>query len=252
MAPPIVIFMLNKTYGRSPKTYLSLPGSRGLPGFCSSRCPSSPTISPSSTGPTVPSSASLASFVRDVSVRGDCLYPHRSLRRPLPSYRVPIRKVVLVMAVSGPARSVTLAVTAAHLGGSLLLAPPLPSSSRRTLARVGDSTCSCNPSRTPRLFHQAEINNDFWHALRSLGFCLSFINSCINPQNFHRPLLISGTFRGLQTLTSSVVAVGCVESVQRSFYPLRRLSVPLLQTLRPLETITLTTLLQERSCPKAF
>jgi len=40
---------------------------------------------------------------------------------------------------------------------------------------------------------QAEYNyNDFWHVLRILGFCLSFINSCINPITLY---CVSGTFR---------------------------------------------------------
>lgn len=34
--------------------------------------------------------------------------------------------------------------------------------------------------------------NTFWHVLRIVGFCLSFINSCINPIALY---LVSGTFR---------------------------------------------------------
>ncbi|XP_021957119.1 neuropeptide CCHamide-1 receptor isoform X2 [Folsomia candida] len=34
--------------------------------------------------------------------------------------------------------------------------------------------------------------NDFWHACRITGFCLSFINSCINPITLY---CVSGTFR---------------------------------------------------------
>ncbi|GFG34895.1 hypothetical protein Cfor_07356, partial [Coptotermes formosanus] len=34
--------------------------------------------------------------------------------------------------------------------------------------------------------------NGFWHALRIIGFCLSFINSCINPIALY---CVSGTFR---------------------------------------------------------
>jgi hypothetical protein len=34
--------------------------------------------------------------------------------------------------------------------------------------------------------------NTFWHVLRIVGFCMSFINSCINPIALY---LVSGTFR---------------------------------------------------------
>lgn len=34
--------------------------------------------------------------------------------------------------------------------------------------------------------------NTFWHVLRIVGFCLSFVNSCINPIALY---LVSGTFR---------------------------------------------------------
>jgi bombesin receptor subtype-3 len=34
--------------------------------------------------------------------------------------------------------------------------------------------------------------DDFWHALRIVGFCLSFLNSCINPIALY---FVSGTFR---------------------------------------------------------
>jgi len=34
--------------------------------------------------------------------------------------------------------------------------------------------------------------NTFWHVLRIVGFCLSFMNSCINPIALY---LVSGTFR---------------------------------------------------------
>ncbi|XP_026805202.1 neuropeptide CCHamide-1 receptor-like, partial [Rhopalosiphum maidis] len=37
-----------------------------------------------------------------------------------------------------------------------------------------------------------EEYNTFWHVLRIVGFCLSFINSCINPIALY---LVSGTFR---------------------------------------------------------
>lgn len=37
-----------------------------------------------------------------------------------------------------------------------------------------------------------EDYNDFWHYLRIVGFCLSFINSCINPIALY---CVSGTFR---------------------------------------------------------
>ncbi|CAL4103119.1 unnamed protein product, partial [Meganyctiphanes norvegica] len=38
----------------------------------------------------------------------------------------------------------------------------------------------------------SEQYNDFWHSLRILGFCFTFINSCINPIALY---CISGTFR---------------------------------------------------------
>ncbi|XP_021957117.1 neuropeptide CCHamide-1 receptor isoform X2 [Folsomia candida] len=34
--------------------------------------------------------------------------------------------------------------------------------------------------------------NDFWHVVRMVGFCLSFINSCLNPITLY---IVSGTFR---------------------------------------------------------
>lgn len=34
--------------------------------------------------------------------------------------------------------------------------------------------------------------NTFWHVLRIVGFCLTFINSCVNPIALY---LVSGTFR---------------------------------------------------------
>ncbi|XP_069682850.1 neuropeptide CCHamide-1 receptor-like isoform X2 [Periplaneta americana] len=37
-----------------------------------------------------------------------------------------------------------------------------------------------------------EVYDDFWHAFRIMGFCLSFINSCINPITLY---CVSGTFR---------------------------------------------------------
>ncbi|KZC10422.1 Neuromedin-B receptor, partial [Dufourea novaeangliae] len=37
-----------------------------------------------------------------------------------------------------------------------------------------------------------EDYDDFWHAFRILGFCLSFVNSCVNPIALY---FVSGTFR---------------------------------------------------------
>jgi hypothetical protein len=37
-----------------------------------------------------------------------------------------------------------------------------------------------------------DVYDDFWHAFRIIGFCLSFINSCINPITLY---CVSGTFR---------------------------------------------------------
>uniref|UniRef100_A0ABD2XE92 G-protein coupled receptors family 1 profile domain-containing protein n=1 Tax=Trichogramma kaykai TaxID=54128 RepID=A0ABD2XE92_9HYME len=37
-----------------------------------------------------------------------------------------------------------------------------------------------------------EVYDEFWHAFRIIGFCLSFINSCVNPIALY---CVSGTFR---------------------------------------------------------
>ncbi|OXU23809.1 hypothetical protein TSAR_016316 [Trichomalopsis sarcophagae] len=37
-----------------------------------------------------------------------------------------------------------------------------------------------------------EVFDEFWHAFRIIGFCLSFINSCVNPIALY---FVSGTFR---------------------------------------------------------
>ncbi|KAK9751568.1 hypothetical protein QE152_g4922 [Popillia japonica] len=34
--------------------------------------------------------------------------------------------------------------------------------------------------------------DDFWHALKIIGFCLSFLNSCVNPVALY---CVSGVFR---------------------------------------------------------
>nr|CAH7755742.1 unnamed protein product [Callosobruchus chinensis] len=38
-----------------------------------------------------------------------------------------------------------------------------------------------------------EEYNDWWHALKIIGFCLSFLNSCVNPVALY---CVSGVFRG--------------------------------------------------------
>ncbi|XP_051165588.1 neuropeptide CCHamide-1 receptor-like isoform X2 [Leptopilina boulardi] len=40
--------------------------------------------------------------------------------------------------------------------------------------------------------YSRDVYDDFWHAFRIIGFCLSFINSCVNPIALY---FISGTFR---------------------------------------------------------
>lgn len=37
-----------------------------------------------------------------------------------------------------------------------------------------------------------DVYDDFWHAFRIVGFCLSFINSCVNPIALY---CVSGAFR---------------------------------------------------------
>lgn len=39
--------------------------------------------------------------------------------------------------------------------------------------------------------------NLFWHSFRMVGFCLSFINSCINPITLY---CVSGTFRKVRNM----------------------------------------------------
>ncbi|XP_063859965.1 neuropeptide CCHamide-1 receptor-like [Scylla paramamosain] len=91
--------------------------------------------------------------------------------------------------------------------------------------------------------------NDFWHVMRILGFCLSFINSCINPIALY---CISGTFR--KQYNRYLFCCCCwVRRDRDDMHSLRSgASHYRSSTLRPLETITLTTLLQDRSCPNAF
>ncbi|KAG7153907.1 neuropeptide CCHamide-1 receptor-like [Homarus americanus] len=89
--------------------------------------------------------------------------------------------------------------------------------------------------------------NDFWHALRIVGFCLGFINSCINPIALY---CISGTFRKQYNRYLFCCCWG--RSGHRNINSLRSVrssgSRYRCSTLRPSETITLTTLLHERTC----
>ncbi|XP_071525984.1 neuropeptide CCHamide-1 receptor-like [Panulirus ornatus] len=90
--------------------------------------------------------------------------------------------------------------------------------------------------------------NDFWHSLRIIGFCLGFINSCINPIALY---CISGTFR--KQYNRYLFCCCTRKSNRRNLDSLRsvRSSVSRYRTsaLRPSETITLTTILQERPSP---
>ncbi|XP_066967833.1 neuropeptide CCHamide-1 receptor-like [Macrobrachium rosenbergii] len=91
--------------------------------------------------------------------------------------------------------------------------------------------------------------NDFWHSLRIIGFCLSFINSCINPIALY---CISGTFRK-QYNRYLFCCCGWVKKDQRNRNSIRSVRSGLSRyrssTLRPSETITQTTLLVERISP---
>lgn len=98
-------------------------------------------------------------------------------------------------------------------------------------------------------FDLGDEYNAFWHTTRIVGFCLSFINSCINPIALY---CISGTFR--KQYNRYLFCCCCwVRRGRAEMHSIRSgASHYRSSTLRPLETITLTTLLQERSCPNAF
>ncbi|XP_042891667.1 neuropeptide CCHamide-1 receptor-like [Penaeus japonicus] len=93
--------------------------------------------------------------------------------------------------------------------------------------------------------------NGFWHALRIIGFCLSFMNSCINPIALY---CISGTFRKYY---NRYLFCCCrwVDQGHRTRAFLRTgrsgISGCRSSTLRATETITLTTLINERASPAA-
>ncbi|XP_042237228.1 neuropeptide CCHamide-1 receptor-like [Homarus americanus] len=97
---------------------------------------------------------------------------------------------------------------------------------------------------------QASVKyNEFWHALRIIGFCLGFINSCINPIALY---CISGTFRKYYNR----YLFCCCRWVDRghrtrSFLQPGRSGMSRCRsfTMRGTETITLTTLIQERASP---
>lgn len=93
--------------------------------------------------------------------------------------------------------------------------------------------------------------NEFWHVLRIVGFCLSFINSCINPIALY---CISGTFRKYYNR----YLFRCCRLVERGhrsrgFLQPGRSGVSRCRsfTMRGTETITLTTLIHERASPAA-
>ncbi|KAK7058728.1 7 transmembrane receptor (rhodopsin) [Halocaridina rubra] len=88
--------------------------------------------------------------------------------------------------------------------------------------------------------------NEFWHSLRIIGFCLSFINSCINPIALY---CISGTFR--KQYNRYLFCCCCwVKKDKRDRSSTRSVRSGISRyrssTLRPSETITLTNILQER------
>ncbi|XP_042885591.1 neuropeptide CCHamide-1 receptor-like [Penaeus japonicus] len=96
--------------------------------------------------------------------------------------------------------------------------------------------------------------NEFWHSLRIVGFCLGFINSCINPIALY---CISGTFRKHYNRYLFCCCCWVQPSRHRNTDSLRSTrsgmsryrSSTIRSTLRPSETITLTTLLQDRNYP---
>ncbi|XP_069985565.1 neuropeptide CCHamide-1 receptor-like [Penaeus vannamei] len=93
--------------------------------------------------------------------------------------------------------------------------------------------------------------NEFWHSMRIVGFCLGFINSCINPIALY---CISGTFRKQY---NRYLFCCCWAQQGRHRNSLRSTrsgmsryrSSTMRSTPRPSETITLTTLLQDRVAP---
>ncbi|XP_069939223.1 neuropeptide CCHamide-1 receptor-like [Cherax quadricarinatus] len=93
--------------------------------------------------------------------------------------------------------------------------------------------------------------NEFWHALRIVGFCLGFINSCINPIALY---CISGTFRKYY---NRYLFCCCRwfdrEHRTRSFLQPERSGMSHCRsfTMRGTETMTLTTLIHERASPAA-
>lgn len=94
----------------------------------------------------------------------------------------------------------------------------------------------------------------FWHSIRIIGFCLCFLNSCINPIALY---CISGTFRKYYNHYLSCF-LGCCDS-RGGVGGTRALLQPTNSafsrcrsfTMRGTETITLTTLVQDRSSPAA-
>ncbi|XP_045131408.1 neuropeptide CCHamide-1 receptor-like [Portunus trituberculatus] len=95
--------------------------------------------------------------------------------------------------------------------------------------------------------------NDFWNAIRIIGFCLCFLNSCINPIALY---CISGTFRKYYNHYLSCVLCCCkdgggtggtralLQPSNSAFSRCRSF------TMRgTTETITLTTLVQDRPSP---
>ncbi|XP_045613254.1 neuropeptide CCHamide-1 receptor [Procambarus clarkii] len=98
---------------------------------------------------------------------------------------------------------------------------------------------------------QASVKyNEFWNALRIVGFCFSFINSCINPIALY---CISGTFRKQY---NRYLFCCCWWTVsRRNMDSLRSMrsngSRYRCSTLRVSETITMTTLMQEKPCTAA-
>lgn len=94
----------------------------------------------------------------------------------------------------------------------------------------------------------------FWHTIRIIGFCLCFLNSCINPIALY---CISGTFRKyynhyLSCLLCCSDSGNEVAGTRTLLHPTNSaLSRCRSLTMRGTETITLTTLVQDRASPAA-
>lgn len=95
--------------------------------------------------------------------------------------------------------------------------------------------------------------NEFWHGFRIVGFCLGFINSCINPIALY---CISGTFR--KHYNRYLFCCCCKANEHRRKDTATSTSMPTVRTrlsryrsstLRPMDNVVnFPSLLQERTC----